>query len=114
MVPNTIGYGLPTRAGTSAAHGEPPGDAELDGAKEKLGWPKQPRFYIPEETMAFFRTAVERGEQLEHEWQQKMDAYHAAYPELAEELHRRLEGKLLQGWEGGLPVFPADEKGINC
>src|SRR5512145_3225061 len=61
MVPNIIGYGLPTRAGTAKAHGEPPGDAELDGAKDKLGWPKEPRFYLPEEALALFRQAVERG-----------------------------------------------------
>ncbi len=47
MVRTVIGYGLPTRAGTAKAHGEPPGDVELDGAKDKLGWPKAPRFYIP-------------------------------------------------------------------
>ena len=34
MVRTTIGYGLPTRAGTAKAHGEPPGDVELDGAKD--------------------------------------------------------------------------------
>ncbi len=39
-----IGFGLPTRQGTSKAHGEPPGDVELDGAKKNLGWPLQPRF----------------------------------------------------------------------
>ena len=59
MVRNIIGYGLPTRAGTAKAHGEPPGDAELNGAKDKLGWPQEPRFYIPDEALAFFRQAVD-------------------------------------------------------
>jgi transketolase len=112
MVPNVIGFGLPTRAGTAKAHGEPPGDAELDGAKEKLGWPKEPRFYIPDESLAFFRQAVERGAQLEAEWQQKFAAYHAAYPDLAAELERRLAGQLPAGWDQGLPEFPADAKGL--
>ncbi len=52
----TIGFGLPTRQGTNKAHGEPPGDAELNGAKEKLGWPLEPRFYIPEDVLAYFHT----------------------------------------------------------
>ena len=60
MVRNIIGYGLPTRAGTAKAHGEPPGEAELNGAKEKLGWPLEPRFYIPDEALAIFRQAIER------------------------------------------------------
>ena len=112
MVPNIIGYGLPTRAGTAKAHGEPPGVAELEGAKEKLGWPKSPSFYIPDEALAFFRTAMERGAQQEREWQQKMEAYCAEYPELGAELSRRLAGKLPEGWDASLPVFPADEKGL--
>jgi transketolase len=112
MVRTIIGYGLPTRAGTEKAHGEPPGDAELDGAKEKLGWPKEPRFYVPEESLAFYRQAVKNGAALEQEWQKKFVAYAAAYPELAAELERRLAGKLPEGWTDGLPEFPADPKGI--
>jgi transketolase len=112
MVHNIIGYGLPTRAGTAKAHGEPPGDIELDGAKDNLSWPKEPRFYLPDETLAYFRTAVERGAQLEFEWQQKMAAYCAAYPDLAAELNRRLAGRLPDGWTRALPAFPADEKGM--
>ena len=112
MVRNIIGFGLPTRAGTAKAHGEPPGDAELDGAKDKLGWPKEPRFYIPEDSLAFFRQAVRRGKKQERDWNQQMAAYQAEYPELAAELTRRLSGKLPDGWDAGLPVFPADEKGM--
>ena len=69
MVRTIIGYGLPTRAGTAKAHGEPPGDDELNGAKEKLGWPTEPRFYIPDDALAFFRQAVTRGAELEAAWQ---------------------------------------------
>ncbi len=112
MVRTTIGYGLPTRAGTSKAHGEPPGEAELNGAKEKLGWPKEPRFYIPEAALAFFRQAVKRGKRWEGEWQKKMKDYRAAYPDLEAELSRRLAGTLPAGWNAGLPQFPADEKGL--
>ncbi|HEX9117517.1 MAG TPA: transketolase C-terminal domain-containing protein, partial [Anaerolineae bacterium] len=112
MVRNIIGYGLPTRAGTAKAHGEPPGDAELDGAKEKVGWPKEPRFYIPDEALAYFRQAVAHGAELEKAWQQKFEAYCGAYPELGTELERRLTGKLPDGWADGLIDFPADPKGI--
>lgn len=112
MVHNIIGYGLPTRAGTAKAHGEAPGDEELDGAKEKLGWPKEPRFYVPEESLAFFRQALPKGAELEEEWKKKLDAYAAEYPAEAKELERRLAGELPEGWEEGLPEFAADEKGI--
>jgi transketolase len=112
MVPNIIGYGLPTRAGTAKAHGEPPGDAELNGAKEKLGWPVEPRFYVPNEVLAFFRQAVAQGSKQEEVWQQNFEAYRAAYPDLAAELERRLAGKLPEGWADELPEFPPDAKGV--
>ena len=113
MVRTIIGYGLPTRAGTAKAHGEPPGDVELNGAKEKLGWPAEPRFYVPEESLAYFRQAVEKGVRTELEWQQKLLAYRLAYPDLAAELQRRLTGNLADSWEQGLPEFPSDEKGLS-
>lgn len=112
MVRTIIGYGLPTRAGTPKAHGEPPGDAELDGAKDKLGWPKEPRFYVPEKVLSFLRQAIDRGTVQEREWLHKMDSYCTDYPDLAAELQRRLAGKLPQGWDKELPVFPADAKGL--
>ena len=112
VVRTIIGYGLPTRAGTEKAHGEPPGDVELDGAKDKLGWPKEPRFFVPEEALAYFRASVARGAQEENVWQKKFMAYQTAYPELAAELERRLANRLPEGWDKDLPVFPADEKGI--
>lgn len=112
IVRTTIGYGLPTRAGTAKAHGEPPGDDELNGAKEQLGWPLEPRFYIPDETLDLFRQAVDDGAAREAEWQARFDAYRAAHPELANELARRLAGELPAGWDEGLPEFPADAKGL--
>lgn len=112
IVRNIIGYGLPTRAGTAKAHGEPPGNAELDGAKDNLGWLKEPRFYIPAEALHFFRSALEDGAHLEQEWQQKLASYRSAYPELAAKLERRLAGELPAGWDVSLPEFPADAKGM--
>jgi transketolase len=107
-----IGYGLPTRQDTARAHGEPPGDEELNGAKKKLGWPLEPRFYIPEDVLTHFREAVMRGDQAESEWRARLEAHRAAFPEKAAELERRLAGELPENWEADLPVFPADAKGL--
>ncbi len=112
VVPNVIGYGLPTRQGTAKAHGEPPGDKELNAAKDNLGWPQEPRFYVPDEALAFLRQAVAQGAEQEAAWQQQFAAYRADYPELAAELERRLAGQLPAGWADGLPEFPADAKGL--
>ena len=112
MVRTTIGYGLPTRAGTAKAHGEPPGQEELDGAKDALGWPKEPLFYIPDEVMSFFRQAIVKGAEQEADWQERLSAYRQAYPDLADELENRLAGKLPKNWADDLPEFPADPKGM--
>ncbi|HMN59231.1 MAG TPA: transketolase [Anaerolinea sp.] len=107
-----IGFGLPTRQDTNKAHGEPPGDEELDGAKRNLGWPVEPRFFVPEDALAFFREAVSRGGALEEAWNQRIDAYRKVHPPLAEELQRRMSGEMPAGWEAALPTFDADPKGM--
>ena len=112
MVRTQIGYGLPTRAGTSKAHGEAPGEEELKGAKENLGWPVEPRFYVPEDVLAFYRKSVECGQALEADYKKRFAAYRQEYPDLADALERRISGKLPEGWEKDLPVFPPDIKGV--
>jgi transketolase len=112
MCRTTIGYGAPKRQGTAKAHGEPLGDEELNAAKENLGWQTEPRFYIPDDALAFFRKAVERGRELEHDWKMKLEAYGRLNPQLGAELARRLTGKLPDGWDAELPNFPADLKGM--
>jgi transketolase len=108
----TIGYGLPNRQGTSKAHGEPPGEVELNKAKENFGWPVEPRFFIPKDVLSYFRRMVERGNQFEVDWKSNMDAYRAANPEKGSELERRLTGKLPLNWKTILPDFPTDPKGM--
>ena len=107
-----IGFGLPTRQDTSKAHGEPPGDEELNAAKRNLGWPVEPRFYVPDDVLAFYRQVGKRGAQLEALWHKRFEAYRTAEPQLAGELERRLAGKLPENWDKDLPDFPVDPKGM--
>ncbi|MEW6028328.1 MAG: transketolase [Chloroflexota bacterium] len=111
-VRTTIGYGAPKKQGTHKVHGEPLGEEELNAAKDNLGWPKEPRFFIPGDVAEFFCEAVERGQKLEADWQARLAEYQRANPEKGAELKRRLDGKLPKGWEKALPVFPADPKGM--
>jgi transketolase len=108
----TIGYGLPTRAGTARAHGEAPGDEELNAAKVALGWPLEPRFLIPEDVLGFFRGFERLGSDIEVEWQRRFASYELAHPEKAAEFGRRMRRELPVGWEVSLPRFAADPKGM--
>ena len=107
-----IGYGLPTRQDTAKAHGEPPGQEELDGAKKNLGWPIEPKFYVPDDVLNLFRKSIKKGDREEKQWQKRLQKYRARYPELGMDLDRRLMGDLPDGWDAELPSFPADAKGM--
>ena len=108
-----IGFGAPNRQGTQKAHGEPLGDEELNAAKDNLGWPKEPRFLIPDDVLEFYRKAVDRGRELEADWKMRREAYVRLFPDLGAEFTRRiLMNKLPDGWEAALPTFPADPKGM--
>lgn len=107
-----IGFGMPNRQDTSKAHGEPPGDEELNAAKRNLGWPEEPRFLVPDDVKAFFLKAGEKGAANKLKWDAALEKYTKAYPSEGKEFTRRMSGKLPSGWESALPVFAADPKGI--
>lgn len=112
IVHSTIGIGMPTKAGTAAAHGEPPGEDELNGAKEYFGWPKKPRFYIPDDVLEHFRAAGEAGVARQSDWEALFGDYSREHPELAAQFERTYAQGLPEGLESELPSFDADEKGL--
>ncbi|MBW6465176.1 MAG: transketolase [Brevefilum sp.] len=112
FVRTMIGHGLPTVAGTSDAHGSPPGWDEIEQAKKNAGWPIEPRFYIPDDIRQHFLTRGAFGRDLEQEWNQRFEAYRAAYPDLAAEFERRVKGELPQDWQAAVPNFAPDAKGM--
>jgi transketolase len=107
-----IGYGLPTRQGTSKAHGEPPGEEELTKAKQAVNWPLEPRFYIPEDVLAHFRQVGSQGKILQSDWQKRMEKYKAAFPTEGSEFERRMISKLPKDWKTALVPFAVDAKGM--
>jgi transketolase len=92
----TIGKGSPNRAGTAKAHGEALGTEEIKLTREALGWTSEP-FVIPEEAYSLW-DARSAGLAAESAWVDAFAAYGKAYPELAAELARRLDGELPTTW----------------
>src|SRR3546814_10629541 len=80
--------------------------------KRNLGWPEQPPFLLPDDAMAHFRSALDRGKRGEDAWQKGFDAYAEAFPGEAGELRTSLQATLPDGWDADIPVFPADAKGM--
>ena len=103
-VKTTIGYGMPT-AGTHKAHSDPPGEDAVRETKRHLGWPEDKFFYVPDEALAHFRKALERGQQYEQEWDELIDKYEEKHQDLGQMWRTMMDGKLPEDWEQHLPSF---------
>jgi transketolase len=112
LVHTHLGYGSPNKQDTFAAHGSPLGEEEVKLTRQNLGWPLEPPFYVPDEALANFRSALDRGRQAEEAWNAAVNAYGQAHPDLAHELQGLMRGELPAGWDSDIPTFPADAKGL--
>ena len=69
----TIGFGAPTKAGTSGSHGSPLGAKEIAATREALGW-TSPAFEIPAEIAAEWANAGQRGAEQRVAWEARLAA----------------------------------------
>ncbi len=67
-----IGFGSPTKEGTSSCHGAPLGDEEIAGARKNLNWPSEP-FEIPQNILDAWRTTKDRNQSDRKNWQARHD-----------------------------------------
>ena len=95
-----IAYGAPLKAGTAGSHGAPLGAEEVRGVREALGWPHEP-FVVPQWILQTW-DARPAGLAAQAEWQARMQAHAAAFPELAAEFQRRMDQRLPEEYETAL------------
>ncbi len=98
----TIGKGSINFAGSHKSHGSPLGEDDIRLSKERANFPLD-KFYIPEDVLVRFRSAIEMGELYEKEWEQ-----------LKRELPYPEQNKLLEKLENidwSEIEFPSFEKG---
>jgi transketolase len=105
-----IGWGSPNKQDTAKAHGSPLGPDEVRLTKEAIGWPLEPAFYIPDDALAVYRNAGARGDGLQRKWQQTLDAWKQANPQLAATYDADQRGELPHGWQDALPKFEAGQE----
>jgi transketolase len=110
-VTTTIGYGSPNKANTAGVHGAALGGDEVKATRENLGWEYEP-FVVPDDALAHFRKAVEKGAQAESEWQETLAQYKSKYPQEAAEFEQLISGKLPEGWEKSLPTYTPEDKAL--
>ncbi|MDP8840308.1 transketolase [Serratia marcescens] len=103
MCKTVIGFGSPNKAGTHDVHGAALGAAEVAATREALGW-KYAAFEIPQDIYAQW-DAKEAGQAKEAAWNDKFAAYARAFPELAAEFKRRMNGELPADWKADAKVF---------
>jgi transketolase len=112
MVRTHIAYGSPNKHDTAAAHGAPLGEEEVRLTKQNLGLPVDQDFYIPNEVRAHFRKAIDRGERLVAEWEERLKSYRKTFPDLAAEWDRYVRGELPEGWKSKIPTFDSSQGAI--
>ena len=103
-VKTTIGYGMPT-AGTRKAHSDAPGEEAVRETKRHLGWPEDKQFYVPDEALAHFREAVERGALQEAGWRSLVEKFVQEHAGLGQTWTTTMKGDLPADWEKHLPDF---------
>lgn len=109
-VRTTIGFGS-KKQHTESVHGSPLGAEDIRHVKQLFGFNPDESFVIPQEVAQHFAAKKEEGAQKEASWNELMDKYTQAHPDLAAELRRRIAGELPQNWEAALPTYkPSDKK----
>jgi transketolase len=106
-----IGFGLPNRAGTAQAHGEPPGEEEITAARKQVNWPAE-KFHVPEEALKHYRLALDLGKNHEQQWDKLVKDYVNVHTKNRSELERVLAGELPKNWDVDIPKFETDPKGM--
>lgn len=108
----TIGAGSPNKQGKESSHGAPLGDDEIALTREALAWKHAP--FDLDDNIYDAWDGKAKGDVLQKNWQADFDAYQKAYPELASELLRRLEGRLPEDFEQQSQAFIKSCQGTDA
>ncbi len=102
-----IGYGSPLQD-DAESHGAPLGEENVRATREKLGWPPEAQFLVPEEVRAHMGQAVERGRDAEARWRERVERCRTRFPEHALAFEQAIAGELPEAWDENLPMFTGD------
>ncbi|MEP6689710.1 MAG: transketolase [Gemmatimonadaceae bacterium] len=106
-----IGYGLP-KQGTADVHGKAPSLDDVLVAKKSYGYPNLDPFWMSDDAVKMWRDAGARGAPLQSRWKKSLDAYRAAFPDLAAELDGIFTRKAPANLAAALPAYDPSAKPV--
>ena len=113
IVDSHIGYGSPHKVDTAEAHGEPLGEEEVRETKRTYGWPEDAQFLVPDGVREHFDEGIgARGLSVREEWERIFDGYRREHETLALQIEAMQRRELPDGWDGEIPSFEPDAKGL--
>jgi transketolase len=104
-----IAYPAPHAVDTAKSHGAPLGEDEVRATKAVMGFDPDRRFWVDERVYEHM-SLRERGASLQGAWQERLQAWRDAHPELAADWDLAWAGQMRDGWRQSLPVFKAGEE----
>lgn len=108
IVRTHIAYGSPMQD-DAESHGAPLGEENIRAAKEKLGFPPDERFHVPEAALDHMRDAVERGQKAQEAWSKQVSECEMDAPALTEELKEAISGELPADWDLPFKTFTSED-----
>ncbi|ARK32484.1 transketolase [Halalkalibacter krulwichiae] len=111
-VKTVIGYGSPNKGGKSDSHGAPLGKEEIKLVKDHYNWTNEEEFHVPTEVKDHFAALKQQSAQKEQAWNQLLDEYEQAHPELASQFKTAIAGDLPDDWDQNLPIYRKGEDSL--
>ena len=108
MCKTHLGFGSP-RVDTAKVHGSPLGVEDLNKTKQAFQWPSEPSFYIPDVVKVQMEDFRKNANAAKENWDQMLQAYFTAYPEMAAEWDLWQGGAFPEKWDEGIPEFSKDK-----
>jgi transketolase len=105
----TIGFGSLLQ-GTGGVHGNPLKADDCKQVKEKFGFNPEETFVVPQKVYDMYHAHAAEGAAKEKEWTKMFDEYSKKHNKEADDLKRRLSGKLPEGWQTKLPTYKPTDK----
>ncbi|HBU11235.1 MAG TPA: transketolase, partial [Clostridiales bacterium] len=82
IIKTDIAYGCPAKQGSESSHGAPLGDDNIEAMKEKLCWPHEEAFFVPDEVKKHIGELKAVFAEEEKQWNSLYARYAQEYPEL--------------------------------